>query len=169
MKRAVIWAVLLVVGIFSGFQIASYAKAGDDAQIRKLIDDFTVAFRAKDVDKVMALYEHSDKMVAFDVVPPRQYTGWDAYRKDFKDLFDQFNGPLQLEMSDVSITVDGNMAYSRSIDHFGGTMKDGNKMDVTVRVTDVYRKIGGKWLVVHEHVSVPVDLGTAKADLQSKP
>jgi len=30
-------------------------------------------------------------------------------------------------------------------------------------------KIKGKWLIVQEHVSVPVDLATAKADLNSKP
>ena len=42
-------------------------------------------------------------------------------------------------------------------------------MDLTVRVTDVYKKIKGKWLIVHEHVSVPVDLDTDKPDLQSKP
>jgi hypothetical protein len=36
-------------------------------------------------------------------------------------------------------------------------------------VTDVYRKIKGKWLIVQEHVSFPVDLATGKADLLSKP
>jgi uncharacterized protein (TIGR02246 family) len=169
MKRAVLWAILLVLGGLSGFHIASYAKAGDEAEIRKLIDNFAVAFRAKDVDKVMSFYEKSDKLVAFDVVPPRQYTGWEAYRKDFKDLFDMFNGPVTLDISDVSVASEGNMAYSHSIDHVVGTGKDGNKMDLTVRVTDVYRKIGGKWLIVHEHVSVPVDLATGRGDLQSKP
>jgi ketosteroid isomerase-like protein len=38
-----------------------------------------------------------------------------------------------------------------------------------VRVTDVYKKINGNWLVIHEHVSVPVDLDTGKPDLTSKP
>jgi ketosteroid isomerase-like protein len=42
-------------------------------------------------------------------------------------------------------------------------------IDLTVRVTDVYRKINGTWLIVHEHVSVPVDLDTGKPDLSSKP
>jgi len=37
------------------------------------------------------------------------------------------------------------------------------------RVTDVYRKIKGNWLIVREHVSVPVDLNTGKPDLSSKP
>jgi hypothetical protein len=33
----------------------------------------------------------------------------------------------------------------------------------------VYRKLRGHWLIVQEHVSVPVDLDTGKADLLSKP
>ena len=39
----------------------------------------------------------------------------------------------------------------------------------TARVTDGYRKINGKWLITLEHVSVPVDLETGKADINSKP
>jgi ketosteroid isomerase-like protein len=38
-----------------------------------------------------------------------------------------------------------------------------------VRVTDVYKKAHRRWLIVHEHVSVPVDLDTGKPDLASKP
>lgn len=41
-------------------------------------------------------------------------------------------------------------------------------MEVTVRVTDGYKKINGQWLISHEHVSVPVDLATMKPDLDSK-
>jgi hypothetical protein len=33
----------------------------------------------------------------------------------------------------------------------------------------VYRKIKGHWLIVQEHVSVPVDLATLKPDLRSQP
>lgn len=36
-----------------------------------------------------------------------------------------------------------------------GKGKDGSLIDQTARVTDVYKKIGGKWRIVHEHVSVP--------------
>jgi len=40
---------------------------------------------------------------------------------------------------------------------------------ITWRDTAAYRKIGGNWLIVHEHGSVPVDLATGKPDLASKP
>ncbi len=49
------------------------------------------------------------------------------------------------------------------------TDKQGKKLDLTVRVTDVYKKAQGRWSIVHEHVSVPVDLDSGKPDLSSKP
>ncbi len=49
------------------------------------------------------------------------------------------------------------------------TRKDGSKFSFTVRVTDGYRKVNGKWVITQEHVSVPVDLATSKPDLASKP
>jgi ketosteroid isomerase-like protein len=49
------------------------------------------------------------------------------------------------------------------------TDKDSKRIKFGFRVTDVYRKIGGKWLIIHEHVSVPVDPATAKANLLSQP
>lgn len=169
MKRTVLWTIALALCGFSGFEIASYAKTDDERQIRQLMDHFAAAFRAKDVDTLMSLYEHSDKLVIFDVVPPLQYTGWDAYRKDFKGMFDRYNGRLTFDFNNLNITTDGNMAYSDSIDHVTGTLQAGKKMDYNVRVTAVYRKIDGKWLIVHEHVSVPVNLATGKSDLQSNP
>jgi hypothetical protein len=42
-------------------------------------------------------------------------------------------------------------------------------MDLILRVTDGYANFKGNWLIAHEHISVPVDLATGKADLRSKP
>jgi ketosteroid isomerase-like protein len=61
------------------------------------------------------------------------------------------------------------MAFATYIVHLTGKRKDGNAMDVTMRITDVLRKADEKWLIVHEHVSVPVELASGKADLTSKP
>ena len=72
-------------------------------------------------------------------------------------------------MTDLDIVADRNLAYSHSIQHVAGTDKQGKKLDLTVRVTDVYKKVRGRWHIVHEHVSVPVDLETGKPDLTSKP
>ncbi len=45
------------------------------------------------------------------------------------------------------------------------------RQEFVVRVSDVYRKIDGKWLIVQEHVSVPIDFTTGKPvpDMMSRP
>ena len=130
---------------------------------------FVDAFKAKDVARIMSVYVPSETLVVFDVVPPRQYVGWNAYKKDWEDFPALFDGPINVELTDLHVTTVGSLGYGHSIQRVSGAMRDGKTLDLTVRVTDVYRKIGGKWLIVHEHVSVPVDLTTGKPDLTSKP
>ena len=156
--------------LFASVGAISCAQPNDEAQIRALEHRFAIAFKAKDVDGIMANYEHSQHLVFFDVVPRPEHVGWAAYRKDWQGFFASIDGPIALfEVRDLTVNTDGQLAYSYSFQHYLAKMKAGGSKDVTVRVTDVYRKRRGKWLIVQEHVSVPVDLRTGKADLQSKP
>jgi ketosteroid isomerase-like protein len=130
---------------------------------------FVAAFNAADVDAIMKCYVPDESLVVFDVVPPRQYLGANAYRKDWSEFFSIFKGHPKFGITDLSVAVEGNLGFSHSIQHVSGTDTKGQPFDLTVRVTDGYRKVGGNWLIVHEHVSVPVDLETGKPDLSSKP
>ncbi len=145
------------------------AKADSPGDIKALEDRLLAAFKAKDVDAIMKAYVPDQSLVVFDVVPPRQYVGAAAYRKDWQDFLGLFPGPISVELSDFAVVADHNLAYGHSIQRVVGTDKAGKAIDLTVRVTDVYRKIKGHWLIIHEHVSVPVDLATGKPDLASKP
>ena len=55
------------------------------------------------------------------------------------------------------------------VDHWTVTDVQRKITDMTFRFTDVLTKKHGKWLVVHEHVSFPVDPATGAADFSSKP
>jgi ketosteroid isomerase-like protein len=83
-----------------------------------------------------------------------------AYRKDWQTFLGTFDGPITVELADVGVVADRNLAYSRRIQHIAGNDKQGKKLDRTVRVTEVYKKMRGRWQIIHEHVSVPVDLAT---------
>ena len=74
------------------------------------------------------------------------------------DLIEELdaNG-LKEEVENLSITAAGKVAYSHSIMHTSWTKKDGSSRELMASVTDVYRKIDGKWLIVQEHWSVPVN------------
>jgi ketosteroid isomerase-like protein len=145
------------------------AASADEASIRALESRLVAAVNAKDVNAIMKSYVPDESLFVFDVVPPRQYVGAKAYAKDWTDFVGMFKGPMKNEISDLSITADGTMAFGHLIWRATGTDTKDNPIDLTVRVTDVYRKIKGNWLIVHEHVSVPVDLETGKPDLSSKP
>jgi len=150
--------------------MAAPVRADDDEQaLRDLEQKFAEAFNAKDIDAIMRLYDPN--VLVFDVVPPRQYLGAAAYRKDWEQLFDAMAGPVKFEITDQTISTDGDgrIAYGTSIQHFSGKDKSGQNYNMAVRVTDVYRKSNnGEWLIAHEHVSVPVDIETNKPDLLSR-
>jgi uncharacterized protein (TIGR02246 family) len=143
--------------------------SAEEAVIRALEDKFVTAFNAGNVDAMMKNYIPDSNLIVFDVVPPRQHQGAEAYRKAWVGFFSHFRGTPKIAINDLSITVDGTVAFSHSIQHVTGIDTKGNPIDRTVRVTDGYRKIEGHWRIVLEHVSVPVDVTTGKADFTSKP
>jgi uncharacterized protein (TIGR02246 family) len=142
--------------------------AQDQAAIKTLEDKFTTAFNAKDTSAIMSLYVPDQSLIVFDATVPLQFTGAAAYTKDWNDFWAMLPGPATITMSDLDITVGGNVAYSHSIQHVSSTDKKGKKTEMTVRVTDGYKKVNGQWLISHEHVSLPVNLKTMKPDTNAK-
>jgi ketosteroid isomerase-like protein len=139
----------------------------DEFQVRQLIDSFVEAFRTKNVGLMMSLY--APVFVAFDIVPPLQDVGKDTYKKIWEKAFTFFRDPIEFETRDLTITAGSDVAFSRQLLRLQATMVNGQKVDRWERLTFCFQKIDGKWLIVHEHVSVPADLLTGKAALDLKP
>jgi len=149
---------------------SSPAALGDPAaaqEIRGWLDHWTKAVSAKDVDRVMELY--TDDVVAYDVVPPLQYVGKAAYRADYQQFFSQYESDLHVETRDLHVGTTGELGYATGLQMISGMLKHGQKSGVWVRFTSLYRKVNGKWLDFHDHVSVPVDIEYGKAVLDLKP
>jgi len=66
----------------------------------------------------------------------------------------------RLDITDLSIAIGGDIAFSHSLNRNGGRW---------VRWTACYRRIDGWWRIVHEHVSVPVDMREANAVFDLEP
>jgi ketosteroid isomerase-like protein len=141
----------------------------DLAQLHTLENTFAAAMNDKDLDAVMAVYASGESLFVFDVVgPPSAHAGWDQYREAFRNMFAAIDGALSLTISDLNIEVEGNIAYGRSLQRVSGVRAKNRKpFDYAVRVTDVYRKIGEKWLIVQEHISLPIDRETFVPMLQT--
>jgi ketosteroid isomerase-like protein len=141
----------------------------DEEAIRALEDRFVAAFNAGDIDAIMKNYIPDKSFVLFDVVPRKEYLGADVYRAAWEEMFSRFKDKPKIAITDLGITADGNVAFGYSFMRVTGTDTQGHSIDRTVRVTDGYRKIGGNWLIVHEHISVPVDFTTGKLVTISSP
>ncbi len=143
-------------------------NASDIADLNASLQRQVAAVNAKDIDAIMAYYVPDESLFVYDALPPRQYVGAAAYRKDWMGFLAVYPSTVHAEVSDWKVETEGSLAFAHGAYRTVGPDKDGKPLDLTVRVTDVYRKINGKWLVVHEHVSFPVDLATGKPDLNSK-
>ena len=169
MKIGIALALVLRAGFVGrGTGGGADTKAKDEADIRALEGRFVAAFKAKDVNAIMACYVPDQSIVVFDAGTPRQFNGAAGYKKDWEDYMAAFPGPWDTTMSDLEVMVGGDVGYGHSIQTGSFTDKDGKKMDLVVRVTDGYKKVNGQWLIGHEHVSVPIDMATMKPDLNSK-
>lgn len=139
----------------------------DEAAIKQLIDGFITAVRAKDINGVESAF--SREIISYDFAPPLQERGAEVFFKRWRQLFDSFEGPIEFELRELSVTTGTEVAFSHCLNHMAGVTKTGQKVDRWLRWTACYRKVDGRWLIVHEHVSVPTDAKTGKAALDLKP
>ena len=151
-------------------QTKSAAPVNSDNAARKEIqawlDRWTKAFTAQDVDGILALY--TDDVVAYDVVPPLQYVGKAEYRVDYQQFFSQYDN-LHVEVRDLHVGTSGDLAYASGLELISGTLRNGQKSNIWLRFTSLFRKSDGHWLDFHDHVSVPAEIESGKALLDMQP
>jgi uncharacterized protein (TIGR02246 family) len=131
-------------------------------EIKALYEGLVAAYSARDIDAILSFYSSDENMLVFDTVPPTRYVGLRAYRKVFEAFLTTYSGSVEVRTNDMRIEVEGNLAFSHRVNQTSLSDLEGNKLHYSSRVTQVYRKINGKWLIIHEHNSVPVDLLTGK-------
>jgi uncharacterized protein (TIGR02246 family) len=168
-KLSYVLGVLLLGGFLYAIPSHVDAQTKDEQEIRALVQQMIAAFKAKDITTIMSTYAPDESLVVFDLTPPLRHVGAKAYQKGWEEFFAAFPGPVEVEMNEMRIMTAGTLGVSHDIDHWVLTDKEGKKIHLTFRATNVYRKIDGKWRIIHEHNSFPVDLATGRADLAGTP
>jgi len=103
----------------------------------------------------------------FDVVPPLRFVGSAALRGRFLQWFDSYEGSISIEVRDLNILASGDIAVAYWLSRAKGTLKNGREVGFWVRATICYQRSNDRWLVTHEHISLPVNFesGSAAIDL----
>ena len=173
MKQGMLLALILIsiASVPANPQTTNATPGSDDNAAAKEIRDWlarwTKAFTRMDVDAIMALY--ADDVIAYDIVPPLQYVGKAEYRTDYQQFVSQYEGNLHVEVRDLHVGVNGDLGYAAGLELISGTLKNGQKSNVWVRFTSLFRKSDGRWLDFQDHISVPADIESGKAMLDLQP
>jgi ketosteroid isomerase-like protein len=138
-----------------------------ESQIRQVIDARTTAGLAGDVDAMMA--HVADDVVTYDVVPPLWRQGKTAVQARAAEWVASYDGPVTWETRHLSISVDGTVAFSHSLSRVTGTLKTGHPVAMWFRTTLGFRRVGDRWLITHDHGSVPFDPQSGQASLNLAP
>jgi ketosteroid isomerase-like protein len=124
-----------------------------EVALRRHIDELSQAIRDKNVERLMSFYALD--VVAFDLRPPLDTRGADAYRKNFQRWFASFESPIGFEVRDLHISPGEGAAFCHYLSHITGTRPSERKMDYWVRGTTCFEQRDDQWLVTHEHISMP--------------
>src|SRR5262245_8957085 len=138
----------------------------DQEAVRATLDSLWRAIGEKKADEALARY--APNPVVFSLAPPLRQDAPGAAA--LNAWFDTWRGPIGVETRDVQVAVGGDVAFATSLNHMTGTKKDGEQIDLWFRATCGLRRIDGRWLVAHEHESVPFLMdGSYRAATDLKP
>jgi uncharacterized protein (TIGR02246 family) len=125
----------------------------DEAEIRDLIERWSKAVR--DQNRAEVRKDHDADILMFDVPPPFQSRGIDAYMATWELFFASVEKPVKFEFTEVQVTAGSDVAFATAVGHCVDIDKAGRRAPLDFRLTMGLRKIEGRWRVTHEHHSLP--------------
>ncbi|HLN98418.1 MAG TPA: nuclear transport factor 2 family protein [Pyrinomonadaceae bacterium] len=128
-------------------------KRTNEAAIRELIVNWANAVRTKNVDAILA--NHSPEILMFDVPPPLQLKGIEAYKKSWDLFFSWAHDFGVFDIDEMTVTAGDDVAFVTAVMHCAGAEANQERIDLEFRLTLGLRKIRDQWIVMHEHHSIP--------------
>ena len=138
--------------------LASTATSADreETALRARIPKIVAAWGTMDISKVARYYAADADLTYFDIVPLK-YNNWKEYSAGAqKYLFDP-NRSIGTKLNDdLAVHRRGSLAWATFTLAIELVSKEGASSHLNARWTMVLEKRAKGWIVVHEHVSVPL-------------
>lgn len=166
MKRIVLQGAAMLTTVLAATAAAAAGPAGlNNAADIKSITAIEQQLAVQPSMKNLIQY-YADDALVLDVYAPGYYRGKQQIYGGFEPQFEQAEG-FTGEIADMNIVSHGSLACAALQLHFHYKLKSGQEGNLTFRQLDAFRKSGGKWLIVQQHISEPTDpktgLGLADA------
>lgn len=132
-----------------------------EQEIRDLHEAWFAASRAKDLDASMAPI--SPDIVSYEHSAPLQRTAMDELREECRRGFEYQPDDFEWTVPNLQVIVRDDIAVSWGLNRMAGRAADGTESVMWSRGTRIFRRVGGAWKMIHQHVSFPVDDATGAA------
>ena len=119
----------------------------NESEVRTVLEDWARAVSAGDRRAILS--NHADDILMFDF--PNEVRGLKDYDRTWDFFFANPQGRIRFEPTEMHIDAGDDVAFASCLMRCDGTSAG----HLDFRLTTGLRKIGGKWVIVHEHHSVP--------------
>jgi ketosteroid isomerase-like protein len=156
MRQKYVIALLSIAVLFStlGFAQTKKAKSPAGAPDKALLQQIWDAWSTLDPANAAQYYAQGPH-VFFDLAPLK-YASWDEYQKGVVAVLADFKTAKLTVNDDAEIHPAGQYVWATATVKEDATMKSGKREMGNFRWTVVFEKQNGKWLIVHEHISAPM-------------
>jgi ketosteroid isomerase-like protein len=141
----------------------------NERQIREVIEAKAATLKTGDVKTMLSYY--TPEVVEFSLAPPLRQPADKQDPAPLERWLATFEAPPAREVTQLEIAVGGDVAFATSIDSMTAIPKGMTEpFTLWYRVTLGLRRVDGRWLVTHEHNSVPFEMdGSMRASVDLKP
>jgi ketosteroid isomerase-like protein len=154
-RKLVAFALLLGLAAVI-FALTAPSADREEAALRALVPNIVAAWGTMDISKVAPYYAADADFAYFDIVPLK-YNNWKEYSEGAqKYLFDPNRSISARLNDDLAVHRRGSLAWATFTLAIDLVSKEGASSHLNARWTMVLEKRAKGWIVVHEHVSVPL-------------
>lgn len=137
-------------------------------ELCQVVLERVAAVRAKD-PKPLAARQAPD-VITFDLLPPLHSRGSSSVTERTQAWFDSYASDIGYEVHDLHVSADGDIGFCSFLYHVTGTLIAGSEVNMWVRATLCCRRsTDGRWLITHDHESVPFDPASGQALIDLHP
>jgi ketosteroid isomerase-like protein len=146
----------VVIVLVAGGGLAATKSAGKEPDFRAMQAEVDKAWCSLRAENAAPFYAKGPDNVFFDATPLK-YQGWAEYQAGAQKLFlDGARSMKFIPKGDDRVTRSGDVAWMTRTLRLSADMKEGKPLEIDCRDTVLWIRQGGKWLIAHEHVSVPL-------------
>jgi uncharacterized protein (TIGR02246 family) len=147
------WTIRHDIGELQGSDLMVSEKS-EEIAIRRVIEDWASAVRARDINGVIA--HHTDDVLMYDVPPPTAVRGTSAYRETWPPFFKALaEGGAAFDIVELQITAGDTVGFATALLRCGSKEVLAKDPARRLRLTIGLRKVNGAWNIAHEHHSFP--------------